>query len=70
MRGSPQYILNQLDPDLRQRTIMNLQRRLGIHDFHKLSKEESDFVKREIEIYLWIEGEDSYGCGYAKPAMP
>ena len=61
MHGSPQQILNRLDADLRKRMMNNIERRLGIHDFQKLTPQESDFVKREMEIYLYIEGEDSFG---------
>ena len=61
MHGSPQQILNRLDADLRKRMMNNIERRLGINDFKKLTPQESDYVKREMEIYLYIEGEDSFG---------
>lgn len=38
--------------------VKHLEFRFGASDLQKLAEQNSDFMHREIDAYLWIEGEE------------
>ena len=58
MNLSLQQRLEDLNPELRSRMLKHLEFRFGESDLQKISLQNTDFMNREIDAYLWIEGEE------------
>ena len=58
MNLSLQQRLEDLNPEMRSRMLKHLELRFGESDLQKISLQNTDFMNREIDAYLWIEGEE------------